>query len=61
MNSIKGVAHINTAWNITNMVKVKITKPNTGCRKILSRNAVLLSPLSLFKITCLVICLTCSK
>ena len=32
-----------------------------GCRKILSRNAVLLSPLSLFKITCLVICLTCSK
>ncbi len=37
ISSMKGVAQEKTAWNIRNIANAKITKPATGCRKILSK------------------------
>lgn len=50
INEIKGCAQINTAWNMINMVSVRMAKPSTGCKKILSKKAVLASPLSFLKL-----------
>ena len=41
--SINGAAQANTAWKITNIITARLSKPNTGCRKILSRKSVRLS------------------
>ena len=45
-NSIKGCAQLNTAWNMTNRIKARITSPPTGCSTTASTRVVSVSGLA---------------